>query len=195
MDGIRRAVLLGGLAVGGACGAAAQQAVPPPPRPVESGPSLAVTMQFLQEKLNDIGKVTLIAFSQNTSDGSAVNNTYTDEVSYVIANPGECRIDFHWKATNNGATTSDGGFWFSLRDVQDIVIKPYVQYQNEINASGGVPNIVTSSTNPNVTALLVRRPHGIYNFFPFTDADLADRVAKAFTHAVELCGGGNKEPF
>jgi hypothetical protein len=33
------------------------------------------------------------------------------------------------------------------------------------------------------------------NWFPFTDADLADRVAKAITHAIELCGGGNKEPF
>ena len=33
------------------------------------------------------------------------------------------------------------------------------------------------------------------NMFPFTNADLANRVAKAITHAVELCGGGNKDLF
>jgi hypothetical protein len=47
-----------------------------------------------------------------------------------------------------------------------------------------------------LTALVVRRPHGVMNLFPFTDADLADRVVKALTHAVELCGDGSKpEPF
>lgn len=28
-----------------------------------------------------------------------------------------------------------------------------------------------------------------------SDATLAYRLAKALTHAVELCGGGSKEPF
>jgi hypothetical protein len=31
-------------------------------------------------------------------------------------------------------------------------------------------------------------------FFYFHDEDTADRVAKALVHAVELCGGGNKDP-
>jgi hypothetical protein len=29
----------------------------------------------------------------------------------------------------------------------------------------------------------------------FDDEDTADRVAKALIHAVELCGGGNDDPF
>jgi hypothetical protein len=29
----------------------------------------------------------------------------------------------------------------------------------------------------------------------FRDEETANRVAKAILHAVELCGGGNKEPF
>jgi hypothetical protein len=33
------------------------------------------------------------------------------------------------------------------------------------------------------------------NQFWFRDEQTADRVAKAVLHAVELCGGGNKEPF
>jgi hypothetical protein len=31
--------------------------------------------------------------------------------------------------------------------------------------------------------------------FTFRDEDSANRVAKALTHAIELCGGGNKDPF
>jgi hypothetical protein len=33
------------------------------------------------------------------------------------------------------------------------------------------------------------------NMFSFSDVDLANRVAKAMVHAIELCGGGNKDPF
>jgi hypothetical protein len=29
----------------------------------------------------------------------------------------------------------------------------------------------------------------------FADEDTANRVAKAMIHAVELCGGGDKDPF
>jgi hypothetical protein len=43
--------------------------------------------------------------------------------------------------------------------------------------------------------LVLRQPHGEDYTFRFTDANLADRVAKAILHAVELCGGGNKDKF
>jgi hypothetical protein len=29
----------------------------------------------------------------------------------------------------------------------------------------------------------------------FSSEEIANRIAKAMVHAVELCGGGNKEPF
>jgi len=39
------------------------KAVPPPPKPADEGPSLEVTMKFIQDKLNDIGPVTHGLFS------------------------------------------------------------------------------------------------------------------------------------
>jgi hypothetical protein len=85
---------------------------------------------------------------------------------------------------------------FSLRDVQDIVIMPYEQDQKEWDPKNNYPNEIITSTSPPITALVVRHPHGEENTFRFTDANLADRVAKAMVHAVELCGGGSKpEPF
>jgi len=152
-------------------------------------------MKFIQEKLNDIGKVNFVTFFQNTTDNSNLSNIQTNEVSNVVADPNQCRVTYHWKVTRDGATMMNGDFWFSLRDVKDIVIKPYTQYQSELNASLGNPNFIITSTNPPLSAMMVRRPHDVVNLFPFTDADTADRAAKAFTHAVELCGGGNKDPF
>jgi hypothetical protein len=194
-----------------------QTAVPPPPKPAGapsptrsapkrkaavSGPSLKVTMQFIQDKLSDIGKVTLVASFQNTSNGGATSNTFTDEVSNVHpvsgagdANGNQCYVFYHWKSTRDGSTLQDMDYLVPLRDVEDIVVKPFEQYLNDIDAASGSPNLVVSSMNPPLTALLVRRPHNIMIPFPFSDASLADRVAKAFTHAVELCGGGNKDPF
>ncbi|MGD0445551.1 MAG: hypothetical protein ABSA39_16570 [Edaphobacter sp.] len=173
----------------------AQKTVAPPPKPTDSGPSLAATMQFLQEKLNGIGKVSFVSFQHNTTSGEDNINTFTEEVTNVIADANQCRITFHWKATRDGATMSDIDAGVPLRDAQDVVIEPLAQNLNEVNAAAGNPNLIASSTNPPLTALLVRRPHGGVNFFPFTDSQLADRVAKAMTHAIELCGGGNKDPF
>ncbi|MGD0683066.1 MAG: hypothetical protein ABR990_13570 [Terracidiphilus sp.] len=173
----------------------AQTAAPPPPKPAGSGPSLEVTMQFLQEKLSDIGKVTFLSYTQNTRNGSNTSETDSIEVSNVAVNANQCHITYHWKVIMDGRLDQDKNSGIPLRDVQDVVIKPYAQYQTELDASLGNPHILTPSTNPPLSALLVRRAHGVYNLFPIADADTADRIAKAMVHAVELCGGGNKTPF
>jgi hypothetical protein len=173
----------------------AQQPVPPPPQPAANGPSLEVTMKFIQDKLNEQGKIGYVEFLQNVSDGSTNPDTHTNEISNMVADPGQCRISYHRRATSQGQTYKDENDVFSLRDVQDIVIKPLEQYVTEWSAKNGQPNIICTSVSPAMTALIVRRPHGELNYFDFSDAALADRVAKALTHAVELCGGGNKDPF
>ena len=164
--------------------------------PTTIGPSLAETMQFIQDKLNDNGKVTWVQFTQNANDGSTDTATYTDETSNIVTDPNLCRISYHSKQTSNGQLYYNVNFVLSLRDVRDIVVKPFEQVRTEWNAKVGNPNFICTSTSPPLTALVVRRPRGEEYFFPFTDANLADRVAKAMIHAVELCGGGSKpEPF
>ncbi|MGD0683022.1 MAG: hypothetical protein ABR990_13350 [Terracidiphilus sp.] len=212
----------------------AQQTVTPPPQPAGSGPSLAVTMQFIQDKLSDIGQVSFVAFLQSTSQGNTWTTTVTNEISNVVADQNQCRISYHWKGTDlealstnetaprrrlhiapfiddfadlfplmmaaerkaSSQTYSNEDYAFSLRAVQDIVVKPWEQYGTERLAKHGHPDTTITSTNPPITALVVRQAHGVENVFTFTDADLADRVAKAMVHAVELCGGGkSEEPF
>ncbi len=190
-----RNLLAASLLCGLALTLSAQQAIAPPPKPAADGPSLAVTMQFIQDKMNDIGKVNFVEFLQNTNDNSTFTSSWSNEVTKAVADPSQCKISFHWRVFKDGANTQDRDIWFTIRDVESIAIKPYAQYQTELDASLGNPNLITTSTNPPMTALLVNRPHNWSSLFPFTDPNLADRLAKALTHAVELCGGGNKEPF
>jgi hypothetical protein len=188
------------LACGAASAACGQTAVAPPPRPAGSGPSLEVTMKFIQDKLSEIGIVTLVTSNQNTVSGDTGHNTITLEISNVTADANKCTIFHKWNRTNQGKSYASGTAYFRLGDVKDIMVKPYAQYQTEANANNGAPNWIVTSTNPPVMQLIARFSHRDVLFpegalFPFTDADTADRVAKALTHAVELCGGGNKDPF
>jgi TonB family protein len=169
-------------------------AVPPPPMPAPDGPSLEVTMQFIQTRLNEQGKSAFVEYRQNTSNGATFAVTIINEISNVVADQTQCRISYHRKATQDGNVYKNEDNAFSLREVQDILVRPFEQHETEYFASTGA-NIVVTSTTPPVTVLTVRRLRGEVNFFDLTDADLADRIAKAMVHAVELCGGGNKEPF
>ncbi|HME59357.1 MAG TPA: hypothetical protein VKF63_13520, partial [Terracidiphilus sp.] len=167
-----------------------QTLLPPPSNMAGSGPSFDLTMRFIQDKLNDIRQVTFRKNHQSAED----EGTTTEEIGSVFADQSQCYISYHRKLSMNDQTLSEADQGFSLRDVQSVAVEPYAQYINEASAKLGMIGDYVS-TSPPVTALLVNRPHGVWNLFSFTDADLADRVAKALTHAVELCGGGNKEPF
>lgn len=173
----------------------AQQPAAQPP--ADNGPSLAATMQFIQEKLNSLGKVSWTEFRQNASDGMSFNINFSNDTRNVVAEPSQCRISYHRTTANwNGAIDLDANSSFALHDVQEIVLKPLERSETEGIAKSGSPNIIVTSTSPAITALVVRLPHTNEYTFLFTDANLANRVAKALTHAAELCGGGQKsEPF
>jgi hypothetical protein len=91
-------------------------------QPVGAEPSLQATMQFIQEKLNDIGKVNFIVTVQNTATGDAyiVNHLY--ELSNVVAHINECHITYHWRAWTDGKQRDDGDGGFPLREVEDVVV-------------------------------------------------------------------------
>jgi hypothetical protein len=142
--------------------------------------------------------VNFVAFVQKTSDGSTWQNTVVYQYSNVRVDARVCALSYHLKITNNGAVSIDWDSQIRLADARDVVVEPYAQYVSAATAFAGHPEVITTSTNPTLTMLAVRYRHKSLNFdslFPFTDADLADRAAKAMSHAIELCGGGSKDPF
>ena len=169
---------------------------------VASNPTLADTMKFIQDKLNDNNKTSWVDNDQH--NGAYWTDTVTHEFSSVVADTGQCRISYHifskhslpyWAMkTSDGKNNKGEDKTFSLRSVQEIVVKPWEQYETECMAKIGHPDMTIASSSPAMTALVVRQPHGVENVFTFDDSALADRIAKAMVHAVELCGGGQKNP-
>jgi hypothetical protein len=185
------------LAKGGAASPEQPPAAVVPAAPVAasaaSAPTLAETMKFIQDKLNDMGKMSYIEFNQY-ANGSTSTDSLTNETNNVVADAGQCRISYYRYATQNGNVSHKDNSTFSLRDVQEIVVKPEEQLETEWNAQKGSPDNIITSTSPPVTALIARGSSGTDYVFHFYDSNLADRIAKAMLHAVELCGGGQKSP-
>jgi hypothetical protein len=172
----------------------AQQHVAPPPAPADSGPTLEATMKFIQDNLEE-GKLTYTAFVSDASQpGVEWKNQFKVEMTHLAADAKTCRISFHWRAEVNGKVSDDTDYNLALKDVKSIVVLPQEQNQHQVDTRGGHPEW-TSRIEPNLFTLVARRPKGLENAFLFSDEEMADRIAKALVHAVELCGGGNKDPF
>jgi hypothetical protein len=173
------------------------QDAPPPPKPAAEGPTLEVTMKFIQDKLNGIGPVNFAQYNHDNAIGSEGTNQYRFEVSKVVADPRACRIDYHAREDAEGNVTNDDSPWLVLKSVDDITIVPMEQFLKEVVTAAGHPSY-SFRVDPAVFMLKVRVTgvKGSYNFYFFSE-DLADRIAKAMKHASELCRAGKKEsePF
>jgi hypothetical protein len=169
------------------------QDVPPPPKPKDDGPSLEVTMKFIQDKLREIGRMNYVVYTHDNTNGNDVSNKFSTEANNVQASVADCRIDFHWSASRNGEALDDRDISFFLKNVQEIVVLTREQELDQIDAAAGHPGF-SSRVEPPIFMLQAKRSNGMHAF-GFFDESLANRVAKALVHAVELCGGGSKEPF
>jgi hypothetical protein len=70
--------------------ALAQQSVPPPPQPVadkpaDNGPSLEATMKYIQDKVNQQGKIDIVFSGSNTVTGQSILPEAVSLESRVIA--------------------------------------------------------------------------------------------------------------
>jgi hypothetical protein len=170
------------------------QDVPPPPKPADDGPSLEVTMKFIEEKLGAVGRVSYIAYVHNNKDGSDETLEDTDEITNVRAGVADCRIDFHWSNKHNDEAAHEADAWFLLKGVQEVVVTSWDRHLNELKSKGGHPEWVTTRVDPPVSQLVIKFKRD-WTEIALYDESLANRIAKALVHAVELCGGGNKDPF
>jgi hypothetical protein len=173
-----------------------------------SGPSIDVTMKFIQEKLNEQGEITY--YVRDGSDGSDSPTPMLHSSTNVRADTGTCRISYHLKEAYRGSDGVGGEKWFfapdkagdpipdrdvsfNLSDVQSITVKTGEAYT--VNRLSRIGISMQAKVLPDLFVLTTRRPNNQEDVFMFLDEMLANRVAKALIHAVELCGGGNKDPF
>lgn len=175
--------------------ASAQQSIPPPPRPPDSGPSLEVTLKFVQDKVGDEGKLSYSAAVTDTAQqGVEWTNKFEVELSNPTFNTGACSVSFHWHSVVNDKVADDSNYTINLREVSQVVLLSQEENQAKVDTRNG-HDTWQSRIAPPLFVLVVQRPKKVENALLFSEKDMADRVAKALVHAVELCGGGSKEPF
>ena len=151
-------------------------------------------MKFIQDKINDEGRVNYTAQIHDSTTNAEWTVKFAKEAANVVGDPAGCRLSYRWRTMKNGNTTFDGDQKLDLKDVTDMTVLPVEQYQQQVDTQAGFPGY-SSRMMPSVFVLKVRHPRGRDNVFFFGEEEIANRVAKAMVHAVELCGGGNKEPF
>jgi len=195
MKRIGSTILLAGLFVSAWPRAIPQQAVPPPPNPADSSPTLAVTMQFIQEKLNGIGTITYTRHNSTDDTNIQEQMLRTD----VIADAALCMLQSYLKANILDEPGSFVKRTTPLKDVKNIVVTPLdsTHYPGRpiFNLELSVPNYTVEQVGVSVSydKKHIRHETTIGSLkmnsdqILFTDEELANRVAKAMLHAVELC--------
>jgi hypothetical protein len=176
-----------------ACGiftiaASGQQQANPAPKPANSGPSLAVTMQLVQEKLNEQGKMSWTTHYHDSADNTDWIYQFVFEANKVVADAAACTIAYHYTIIRDGKQISDSDATFNLHDVQDLTLITGDERQNKNDVAAGHPTW-NAKVDPPVFDLIVKAKENAEFYFFFFDGDVANRATKALGHAVELCGG------
>ncbi len=181
----------------------AQEKKDAPPQPSDNSPSLEVTMKFIQDKTNGQGVVT---YNSRLASSEQLDRTTSQQLD-VIADPATCSLKGKRKITeDDSALNREQTFAFSFRDMKDITIDgaetawskayPYKHF----TISPPIFQLLLRAEQPAIKshwkgATESSSVDRVLEFL-FADEEMANRVAKAMVHAVELCGGGSKpEPF
>jgi len=164
-----------------------------PLEPANEWGSLDGTMKFISESLNAVGPVSYASHGHDSDNGHSWTNHFTDQASGVFPNAFACRINYHWKTVQDGKVLMDAKVGFLLKDVQRVDVLTRQQYFNEQNLLGGHPSW-SAKVEPVVFVVRVQRPAHVENHFVLVDKKLADRVAKAITHAAALCNDNKSDP-
>jgi len=174
----------------------AQQSVAPPPQPAADGPSLAVTMQFIQDKMNEQGKINYTLYTHDNASGEDWPvYQISIHATNVIADPATCRITWHKQTTNGGKVGIDRDFSLDLHTVLTFEVRTSTYEAKMEDTANGHSNL-DKRQDPPYFAVTAKLKDNTETPLFFSSENTANRVAKAMVHAVELCGGGgNSEPF
>jgi len=184
--------------------AISQQAVPPPPNPADSSPTLAVTMKFIQEKLSAIG---VVSYHPKDQEGNFVMK---EELTDVVADPSVCTLRY----TNpdlygqGGIESNSVTVTVPLREVAQIRVNPvevdygppvYLLFLDVPKYAVTTHQVIIESGKKHVRHESSGKANLVMIYL--NDEDMGNRIAKAMQHAVELCSAAvppakkSDEPF
>jgi hypothetical protein len=167
------------------------QAIPILPPTPNSGPSLAETMHFIEEKLNGNGSVNYSSTAIQTSDGSTgMTTSHSVMITQATADSSTCLLSYH----EQSSSILPLPVVMSLRRVQKLEVGAHKDLGDSAQ--------FTHNIEPIVFGLYVTFVDEGSKEILFREETMANRVAKAMNHAVELCGtigignaNASPEPF
>jgi hypothetical protein len=168
-----------------------------PPDAMASGPSLEETTSWLQDKIVYVG-----GLSHGYTDSIGKEHTVLSRAKSADFNA--CRVTIEGDTVEDGRVTTRS----SSVTLQDLDETP----ERRQSDNPGIPGAAFAFGDRQVFSIkfhttgdknLVRSqflPSGMGSELPyfvlaFADQDMADRVAKAMSHAIEVCKTQNPEPF
>ena len=162
------------------------------PNAAAGTPGLDDTSRFIVDKLTGLG---LINFRQTllNADGSTQGNATTLSVGAtgISMDTATCQLRYQQAMSVEGAPILPVLAIVSFRRVETLEVSTE---ENALNVTLS-PNGGKFSVTPTIYRLTLRVQDGNLVHLRLRDEDTANRLAKAMTHATELCGGGKKEPF
>lgn len=181
------------------------QVVSPPSTPSDSGPSLQETLNFIVAKLTENPEVNYVEHDHDPGAGGIVRHGLlgrnvsfnfsietTNLKADVSSDRSSCMMRFHQMTRSEKKVLHQVDAEVDLKSVRDVLVRSMEQEAKE--QAVAAHSEVTVRIDPPVFVLRVQSKWT--NAFYFYDETLANRVAKALRHAVELCGGvQEKEPF
>jgi hypothetical protein len=141
-----------------------KKTVPPPPKPADDGPSLEVTMKFIQDKLNELGTVGWVI---TKSDLNGVLFRHQSLIFDVVADASTCTLHAKKKGTSqievaDGVTYTQGGKAVigddlrgesietsksPFKNVDSIKVESLLDFANRMNAEAGHPEMISTTTS------------------------------------------------
>lgn len=157
-------------------------------------PSKSETIKFIVDKVNQQGTVNVAGFLHDNATGkdSIVRQSF-EQTKLEIEPKKPCRLTYHKKILVNGTATVDSDFWAALGGVDKVEVISMEQAWKRADSRAGNTTL-SYKADPPITIVRLNVSNGNYYELAFYEADLANRVGKAFEHIVDMCGGG-KEVF
>jgi hypothetical protein len=159
-----------------------------------SGAGLEATLDFIRDKLGQQGRIDYAGAMHDSADNTNWVNRFNVEASNVTADIASCRVGFHWRTGVDGKQGQDFDTGFRFSQLQTVALTSMEEDVNRLAAKDGHPTW-TGKINPPVWVLTASTSAGERFVVDFRDRDLADRVIRAMTHAMKLCGGAKAEAF
>lgn len=152
-------------------------------------PTLDETLVFVAQKLN---AETGIVYRATSSAGDP--SIISDRVLNARGDPASCQVRFKYVGEFDNKPFLNYDFVFSFRRVEKLEVLTEQELWDRTSEHNGSRN-ETRLSPTTYKVLLYSSGSEQLGAVNFRDEEMANRVAKAMLHAVELCRSATKEPF